>query len=97
MQAAAEEEPVKEEIEKTLMSINDIFLAIKHELKIVHEMVKESGDLDSAVQNANEKLTAVAEKMKIDIAHLENVTEEALQLPTDPIAYAEELLATLNI
>ena len=96
------ESDVKVEIQKTLMSINQLTLKIKNELGEINELIRENGQLHTAVINANKTLTTVAETMHVDVKNVLSNNEEGDNLPTNlknPLssaAFQERIIACLS-
>ncbi|KAL0118096.1 hypothetical protein PUN28_009043 [Cardiocondyla obscurior] len=69
-------------VQKTLLSINDISLKIKKELRMIEELVKENGHLHTVVDVANQKLSKKAQDMDMNVANIinESKRDDRLQL-----------------
>ncbi|XP_033357240.1 uncharacterized protein LOC117237415 [Bombus vosnesenskii] len=93
---------VKVEIQKTLISLNEITLKIKNELNIINDLVKKDGQLHTAVVDANKTLTVVAQDMGINVKNIlsneksENESQFNLRDIISSAAFQEKILACLN-
>lgn len=93
---------VKVEIQRTLMSINQLTLKIKNELGVINELLKENGQLHTAVINANKTLTTVAQTMDVDVENVLSNNEEEDNLtniknPLFSVAFQERIIACLSM
>lgn len=68
MQSAnAENSEIQIEIQKTLISINDITMKINGEMKMINETIKENGQYDAALTETKEKLMRHAQDLGLDV------------------------------
>lgn len=101
------ESNLKIEIQKTLISIYNLTSNIKSELEVIKDYTRKDGQLRTAILEANETLTAVAQDANIDIKRIlnsnkdDNENEESESQPNlrsilTPIEYEEKILSLLN-
>ena len=98
---------VKVEIQRTLRSINQLTLKIKNELGVINELLKENGQLHTAVINANKTLTTVAQTMDVDVENvlsnneeednLTNLKQTNLKNPLSSVAFQQRIIACLSM
>ncbi|XP_076752751.1 uncharacterized protein LOC143424516 [Xylocopa sonorina] len=69
------------EIRKTLLAISEVSLKIKNELNLLNNLLQQDGPLQTAVINVVAKLTAVAQRLKINVEDIlsNNENENKLQ------------------
>ncbi|CAK9814687.1 hypothetical protein ANTPLA_LOCUS8301 [Anthophora plagiata] len=93
---------IKIEIQKTLISINNVSMKIKNELDTIKELVKTHGQLHTAMFDAKEILTTVALKMNINVDDIlqnvdnENELEVNLKNVLSAADFQEKILTCLN-
>lgn len=84
--------------------MNDTFILLfrKNELGVINELIKENGQLHTAVINANKTLTAVAQTMDVDVENVLSNNEEEdnlqtnLKNPLSSAAFQKRIIACLS-